>query len=160
MGKYIGTSLYMSQDQQYHWLLIHDKFDKDIKISPTKIWSAWGTSYALKCTRPLVQRYKAKYVLRQNSTMSINLFGFSTFYVFLDFWHKNKKRLIKNNNVKTLKQKKTTKQISTQTSTKHTTKHRHKKKNIGSINAWTCCNTYAWVPIFTHTSYAFGVISL
>ena len=29
--------------------------------------------------------------------MSIKLFGFSTFYVFLDFWHKSKKRLIKNN---------------------------------------------------------------
>ena len=35
--------------------------------------------------------------------MSIKLFGFSTFYVFLDFWHKSKKRLIKNNNVKTFK---------------------------------------------------------
>ena len=48
--------------------------------------SAQGTSYALKCTRPFVQRYKAKYVLRQNSTMSINLFGFSTFCVFFYFW--------------------------------------------------------------------------
>ena len=35
--------------------------------------------------------------------MLIKLFGFSTFYVFLDFWHKSKKILIKNNNVKTFK---------------------------------------------------------
>ena len=26
MGRYIGTSLYMSQDQQNHSLIIHDKF--------------------------------------------------------------------------------------------------------------------------------------
>ena len=32
-------------------------------------------------------------------------FWFSTFYVFLDFWHKNKKKLIKNYNVKTFKEK-------------------------------------------------------
>ena len=32
--------------------------------------------------------------------------------------------------------------------------------NIGSINAWTCCNTYACVPFFTHMTLAFGVISL
>ena len=33
-------------------------------------------------------------------------------------------------------------------------------QNIGSINAWTCCNAYACVPFFTHTTRAFGVISL
>ena len=44
-----------------------------------------------------IQRYKAKTCLWQNTIMSIKLFGFSTFYVFLDFWHKSKKRLIKNN---------------------------------------------------------------
>ena len=32
--------------------------------------------------------------------------------------------------------------------------------NKGSINAWICCNAYAWVPFFTHTSRTFGVISL
>ena len=30
---------------------------------------------------------------------------------------------------------------------------------IGRINAWTCYNAYAWVPFFTHTTHAFGVIS-
>ena len=30
---------------------------------------------------------------------------------------------------------------------------------IERINVWTCCNTYAWVPFFTHTARAFGVIS-
>ena len=33
-------------------------------------------------------------------------------------------------------------------------------QNIGSINAWTCCNAYACVPFFTHTTLAFGMISL
>ena len=33
-------------------------------------------------------------------------------------------------------------------------------QNIGSINAWTCCNAYSCVPLFTHTTLAFGVISL
>ena len=31
---------------------------------------------------------------------------------------------------------------------------------IGSINAWICCNAYACVPFFTHTTRAFRVISL
>ena len=30
---------------------------------------------------------------------------------------------------------------------------------IERINAWTCYNTYVWVPFFTHTTHAFGVIS-
>ena len=33
-------------------------------------------------------------------------FWFSNFYAFLDFWHKNRKRLIKKNNLKTFKAKK------------------------------------------------------
>ena len=33
-------------------------------------------------------------------------------------------------------------------------------QNIGSVNAWTCCNVYACVPFFTHTTLAFGLISL
>ena len=27
VGRYIGTSLCISQDQQNHWLIIHDKFE-------------------------------------------------------------------------------------------------------------------------------------
>ena len=27
VGRYIGTSLCMSQDQQNYWLIIHDKFE-------------------------------------------------------------------------------------------------------------------------------------
>ena len=32
--------------------------------------------------------------------------------------------------------------------------------NIGSINAWKCCNAYACVPLFSHTARAFKLISL
>ena len=31
--------------------------------------------------------------------------------------------------------------------------------HIGRINAWTCYNTYKWVPLFTYTVCAYGVIS-
>ena len=48
-------------------------------------------------------KVQGKICLWQYTLMSIKLFGFSTFYVFLDFWHKSKKRLIKSNNVKTFK---------------------------------------------------------
>ena len=40
---------------------------------------------------------------------------FSNFYAFLDFWHKNRKRLIENNNVKTFKAKKKKKKKAEQT---------------------------------------------
>ena len=56
--------------------------------------------------------------------MSIKLFGFSTFYVFLDFWHKSKKRLFKSNNVKTIKTN-ANKQIKIFKSSYH-----HNKKHI------------------------------
>ena len=68
----------------------------------------------------------------KNSTMSINLFGFSTFYVFLDFWHKNKKRLIKKNNVKTFKAKANKQTIFNSHNNKKTNQQSH---NIGIINA-------------------------
>ena len=45
MGRYIDTSLCMSQDQQNHWLIIHGKVWRsiynnhiDFKISLTMIW--------------------------------------------------------------------------------------------------------------------------
>ena len=41
--------------------------------------SAQETSYTCRCTRPLVQRYKAKHALRQNSTKLIKLFDFLFF---------------------------------------------------------------------------------
>ena len=144
---------------QVWWSIYNSNIN--VKISPTKIWSAWGTSYARKWTRPFVQRYKAKCVLRQNSTKSIKLFRFSTFYVFLDFWHKSKKRLIKKqckNILKKCKQTNTNFQIKLASQQK--AHNQAKSQNIGSINAWTCCNAYAWIPFFTHTSLAFGVISL
>ena len=79
MGRYIGTSLCMSQDQQNHLLIIHDKFE-DL----------------------FTQRYKAKQVLRQNSSQSIKLL---IFYFLCGFWifDTKKKKLIKSNNVKTAK---------------------------------------------------------
>ena len=53
--------------------------------------SAQGMSYTRKCIRPLVQRYKAKHVLRQNSIMSIKLFDFLLFMRFLIFDTKTRK---------------------------------------------------------------------
>ena len=108
MGRYIGTSLCISQDQQNHSLVIHDKVE-DLFTTVTQIskfshndMSAQETSYARKCIRPSVQRYKVKHALRQNSTKLIKLFDFLYIYiyiyiVFLDFLYKN---MIKANNVK------------------------------------------------------------
>ena len=104
-------------------------------------------------------KVQSKTCLWQYTIMSIKIFRFS--YVFFDFWHKSKKRLIKNN-VKTFKVKKKNTHTIINTcwnyNKKHTTKQSH--KSIGSINAWTCCNVYACVPFFTHTTLAFRVISL
>ena len=52
---------------------------------------AWKTSNARKCTKPLAQRYKAKQVLRQNSTTSIKLFDFLHFMWFWIFTHTNQR---------------------------------------------------------------------
>ena len=73
MGRYIGTSLCMSQDQQNHSLIIHDKFE-DLFTQRYKA---------------LAQRYKAKQVLRQNSTQSIKLL---IFYFLCGFWIFDKKK--------------------------------------------------------------------
>ena len=61
----------MSQDQQNHSLIIHDKFE-DLFTTITKIsrflpqrYECKETSNARKCTMPLAQRYKAKQVLKQ-----------------------------------------------------------------------------------------------
>ena len=67
MGRYIGTSLCISQDQQNHSLIIHDKFE-DLFTQRYKA---------------LAQRYKAKQVLRQNLTQSIKLL---IFYFLCGFW--------------------------------------------------------------------------
>ena len=77
----------MSQDQQNHSLIIHDKFE-DLFTQRYKA---------------LAQRYKVKKVLRQNSTQSIKLL---IFYFLCGFWifdTKKKKKMIKSNNVKTAK---------------------------------------------------------
>ena len=55
------------------------------------------------------------------------------FLLFMYFWifdTISNKRLIKNNNVKTFKEKQTNKQFSTQVSKKHTTKHHHKTLKV------------------------------
>ena len=99
----------MSQDQCNHSLIIHDKFKDLFTIVTwnTRFLPQWykckETSYARKCTKPLAQKYKTKQVLKQNSIVSIKLFDFLLFMWFLDSWHIRKKRLNKNNNVKTTK---------------------------------------------------------
>ena len=99
--------------------------------------------------------------LWQNTIKSIKLFRFSTFYVFLDFWHKSKKRLIKKQCKNILKKcKQTNKNFQIKLASQQKAHNQAKSQNIGSINAWTCCNAYAWIPFFTHTSLEFGVISL
>ena len=84
----------------------------------------------LKAQGHLYKGTRQKVFLRQNTTMSINLFGFSTFYVFLDFWHKNKKRLIKNSNVKTFKAKAKRQKIFNSNKQQHTTKYSHKTLEV------------------------------
>ena len=55
--------------------------------------SAQGTSYARRCTRPLVQRYKAKHALRQNSTkyfefnFQFNIQYLCLFHCFVAFYY-------------------------------------------------------------------------
>ena len=166
MGRYIDTSLCKSQDQQNHSLIIHDKFE-DLFTTITKIsrflpqwYRCMKTSNARKCTKPLAQRYKAKQVLRQKLNKVNQAFWFSIFMCFLDFWHKKKKI-----DQKTKTKTKTRSKVYTN---RQENNHQHKQQainqtssqSIRSINAWTCCNAYAWVPFFTHTSLAFGVISL
>ena len=69
----------------------------------------------------------------------MKLFDFLFFYVFLDFLHK--KIMIKTDNVKTFKTK-VNKQpiVNSNNQQAHNQTQSH---NIGSINAWTCCNAYA-----------------
>ena len=61
----------MSQDQQNHSLIIHDKFEdlfttiKKISRFLLQLYECMKTSNARKCSKPLAQRYKAKQVLRQ-----------------------------------------------------------------------------------------------
>ena len=68
----------------------------------------------------------------------MKLFDFLFFYVFLDFLHK--KIMIKTDNVKTFKTK-VNKQpiVNSNNQQAHNQTQSH---NIGSINAWTCCNAY------------------
>ena len=82
------------------WRSIYNSHKRFQNFSHNDI-SAKGASYAHRCTKPFAQRYKVKHILRQNSTMSINLFGVSTFYAVFGFWHTRNKRLIRSNNVNT-----------------------------------------------------------
>ena len=101
--------------------------------------SAQETSYAGRCTRPLVQRYKAKHALRQNSTKLIKLFDFLFFMCFWIF--DTKKKNDKTSNVKTFNAK-ANKQpvVNSNNQQAHNQTQSH---NIESIYAWTCCNAYA-----------------
>ena len=97
----------------------------DVKISPTKIWVHREQAILVNAQGHL---YKGT---RQNMLVTKHNNVDQTFWIFyflcvLNFWHKNMKKLIKNNNVKTFKEKQTNKQFSTQVSKKHTTKHSHK----------------------------------
>ena len=49
-------------------------------------------------------RVHAKYAYDKSTVMSIKLFGFSTFYVFLDFWEKKARKVWLKTNVKTFKE--------------------------------------------------------
>ena len=62
----------------------------DFKISPTMIWVHREQAMLVDA-----QRYKIKHILRQNSTMSIKLFGFSTFYVVFGFLTHKKEKIDK-----------------------------------------------------------------
>ena len=97
-------------------------------------------------------KVQGKICLWQYTIMSIKLFEFSNFYVFLDFWHKSKKRLIKRNNVKTFKTK-TNKQntnFQIKLASQQKAYNQAKSQNIGSINAWICCNAYARMSTLLH----------
>ena len=92
--------------------------------------NAQGTSYTRTCT--LVQRYKVKHALRQNSTKLIKLFDFLFLCVFGFLTQKKKKK--KNDKSqqckKYLMQKQTNNQLTTQTTIKHTTKHSHTTQEV------------------------------
>ena len=74
----------------------------DVQIFPIMIW-VHKEQVMLKNAQSHNTNVQGKTCLWQNTMMSIKLFGFSTFYVSLDFWHKSKKKLIKSNNVKKFK---------------------------------------------------------
>ena len=102
----------------------------DFRISSIMIWVHERQAKLVKCTKSLVQRYKAKHALRQNSTKWSNFLDFLLFMCFWIFWHKSSKRLIKNI-TKKCKDISNQRLIHTQnnslnTSKKHTTKHIHK----------------------------------
>ena len=63
------------------------------------------------------------------------------FLCVFGFWHKNSKRLIKSNNVKKFKAKANKQLIDN--SNNQQAHNQTQSYNIGSINAWTCCNAYA-----------------
>ena len=120
----------------------------DFKISLIMIWVQRKQAMLMDA-----QRYKVKHILRQSSTMLIK-----TFWIFYFLWvfgfltHKKEKIDLKQpcKNIWCKIKQTSSLQLKQPTST---------QPNIGSINAWTCCNAYAWLPFFTHTSRAFGMIS-
>ena len=63
------------------------------------------------------------------------------FLLFMCFWIFNNIRLIKNNNVKTFKVEKKKQTIFN--SSQQKAHNQAQSQNIGSIDAWTCCNAYA-----------------
>ena len=87
--------------------------------------------------------------------MPIKLFRFSTFYVFLDFWHKVSKEWLKTTNYQSFSNRKNNKNMLESKISKQSTMSQH----IERINAWAYYNAYSWVPFFTHMARAFEVIS-
>ena len=76
------------------WRSIYNSHKRFQNFSHNNI-GAKGASYVYRCTKSFAQRYKVKHILRQNSTMSINLFGFSTFYVVFGFLTHKKEKINK-----------------------------------------------------------------
>ena len=84
MGRYISISLHMFQNQHDYWLIIHDKLEDRFTTITHRCqdfsqydMSASRTSYARKCTKPLVQRYKVKLTC----DMCSNIYN-QTFWIF------------------------------------------------------------------------------
>ena len=119
-----------------------------IKVQRCKLCSKMHKTISTKVQGKTSFETKLNYV---NQT-----FDFLIFMWFLDFWHK--KRKIDQNQKR--KPKVCTNRQTNNQQHKQQASNQTPSPSIGSINAWTCCNAYARIPFFTHTSLAFGMISL
>ena len=74
----------------------------DFKNSPIMIWVHREQAMLVDAQSQFAQRYKRKHILRQNSTISIKLFGFSTFYVVFGFLTHKKEKIDKKQQCKNI----------------------------------------------------------